>query len=102
MTLAAVIARETVSSVSSSTGFLAANIPPTNKQTLFAVVQAVSGPVRFTVDGTAPTTSLGQRLTTGSKLEIHGSAALTNFRAIDDGGVATLEVVYMGRGGPTP
>ena len=98
MVLAVVKDRETIASLASSVGFTAAKIPPTDEDVLYAIIQAVSGDVRFTVDGTTPTSSLGLRLTADSKVEVHGSQLLTNFRCINDGGTATLEVVYMGRG----
>jgi len=93
-----VIDRETISSVSDSTGFTATYIPPLNVETAYAIVQAVGGSVRFCIDGTTPTSSKGMRLTQDSKIEVWGYAAMVDFRAIDDGGTATLEVIYMGRG----
>ena len=62
------------------------------------VCRSVDGDVRFCVDGTTPTSSKGLRLTQDSNVEVWGAGALTNFRCIDDGGTAKLEVVYMGRG----
>ncbi len=91
-----VIDRETISSISSSTGFTAAKIPPANKRVVYAVVQAVGGDCRFCIDGTTPTASKGLRLQEDGSCEVWGESALTNFRAIDDTGTATLEVVYMG------
>ena len=96
--LYAVIDRETISSVSSSVGFTSTYIPPTEPDTIYAIIQAVDGDIRFTVDGTTPTSSLGMRLTQDSSLEIWGGNAMKNFRCIDDGGTAKLEVIYMGRG----
>lgn len=94
MTIHIVQDRETIDPVSSSTGFTSTKIIA---NTLYAVIQAVGGSVRFTVDGTdTPTSSLGLRLTEDSKVEIWGKETMTNFRCIDDGGTATLEVVYMG------
>jgi len=93
-----VIDRETISSVSSSTGFTTTYIPPTNVETAYAIVQAIDGDVRFCIDGTTPTSSKGLILTENSKVEVWGYAALVDFRAIDDGGTAKLEVVFMGRG----
>ena len=85
------------------TGFTTEKIPPTNKSTLFAVIVAVTSGIRLTIgSGETPTSTLGLPLSAGSKVEVHGSGALNDFRCIDDGGTATVEVVYMGRGGPTP
>ena len=85
--------RETISSVSSSTGFTSTYLVA---YVLYAIVQAVGGTIRFTIDGTdTPTSSLGLRLTEDSKVEVWGTEAMNNFRCIDDGGTATVEVVYM-------
>lgn len=94
-----VIERETISSVSSSVGFTSTYIPPAELDTIYAIIQAVGGDIRFCIDGSTPSTSLGLRLPEDSTVEVWGSGALTDFRCIDDGGTATLEVIYMGRGG---
>lgn len=90
--------RETVSSVSSSTGFTSAKITSVTGYVIhYAVVQAIDGDVRFTIDGTAPVAdTTGVRLAQDDSVEVWGTGALVNFRAIDDGGTAKLEVVYMG------
>ena len=98
MRIYAVRNRETISSLTSSVGFTSTYIPPTDKEVIYAIMQAVDGDVRFCVDGTTPTSSKGLRLTQDSNVEVWGAGALTNFRCIDDGGTAKLEVVYMGRG----
>jgi len=90
--------RETISSVSSSTGFTSTYIPPTSPNVIYALVQAVAGTVRYCIDGSTPSTSLGLRLTEDSTMEVWGGEALRDFRAIDDGGTATLEVIYFGGG----
>jgi len=94
-----VIARETISSVSSSTGFTATNIPPANVNVAYALVQALSGAIRVCEDGTTPTATKGIKFNIEESFEIWGAEALENFRAIDDGGTASLEVIYFGRGG---
>ncbi len=84
--------RETISSVSLSTGFT------TSKLTAFlqyAIVQAIGGDIRMTTDGTTPTSSLGKRLVEDASVEIWGTEALANFLCIDDGGTATVDVDYM-------
>ncbi len=94
MTVYKVKDRETISSVSSSTGFTAAKLTAGLQ---YAVIQAIDGNIRFTIDGTTPTTSLGLRLNQDDSVEVWGTAEMSNFRCIDDGGTATLEVVYMER-----
>ena len=88
--------RETISSVSSPTGFTSTYIPPTDVNVIYALVQAIDGTVRYCIDGSTPSTSLGMRLTQDSTMEVWGGDALADFRAIDDGGTANLEVIYMG------
>ena len=84
--------RETIDPVSSSVGFTSTYLVA---YVLYASIQAVGGDIRYTIDGTdTPTTSLGKRLPEDSYIEIWGAEALTNFRCIDDGGSATLEVIY--------
>lgn len=92
------IGRETITSLVASVGFTATNIPPTQPKTLYAIVQAIDGDARFTIDGTTPTSSLGLRLLQDIPLEVWGEKSLNNFRAINDGGTAKLEVVYLGKG----
>lgn len=94
-----VLNRETVTSVATAVGFTSTYIPPTESRTMYALVQAVGGDIRFCIDGTTPTTSKGVRLTEDSTVEIWGYTSLKNFKAIDDGDTATLEVIYFGAGG---
>lgn len=93
--------RETISSLAAAIGFTAAQIPPTSgKENIqYAIIQAIDGDVRFTIDGSTPSTSLGMKLLQDDSVEVWGYSALTKFRAIDDGGTAKLEVIYMGSGG---
>lgn len=96
-----VMSRETVADVSASIGFTAANIPPAERRTIYALVQPVGGAVRYCIDGTTPTATKGVRLTEDSTMEVWGAEALRAFRCITDGGQGgeTAEVIYMGRGG---
>ena len=94
-----VIDRETITGLSSAKGFTATHIPPTEVDTIYAIVQALDDPVRFCVDGTTPEATLGIKIVKETIIEIWGGSALRNFLAIDDGGTAKLEVIYMGRGG---
>tara|TARA_R100000049_G_C1909266_1_gene57046 strand:- start:122 stop:310 length:189 start_codon:yes stop_codon:yes gene_type:complete len=59
-------------------------------------VQAVGGNIRFTVNGTSPTTSLGERLLQDAVMEVWGSEDLKALLMIDDGGTATVEVRTAG------
>lgn len=90
------ISRETLADVSASTGITAALLPPTEPRVVYAIIQAIGGDIRFTVEGSTPTSSLGLRLPEDEVVEVWGSQALSNFRCIDDGGIATMDVVTMG------
>lgn len=89
--------RETISSLASAVGFTAGKLLET---TLYAVVQAINGNVRYTfIDGHTPVAATtGLRLLKDQVIEVWGADDMKNFLAIDDGGTAQLEVVYMGTG----
>lgn len=91
--------RETISDVSTSggVGFTTTKLAPTGYTIHYAIVQAIDGDVRFTIDDTAPVAdTTGQRLCQDDSVEVWGATAMSNFLAIDDGGTAKLEVIYMG------
>lgn len=90
-----VVDRETISSVSSSVGFTSSKL---TVQVDYAKIQAIDGDIRITIDGSTPSTSLGFRLLQDAQVEVWGGDALRDFRCIDDGGTAKLEVIYMGSG----
>jgi len=94
-TIYTVKARETIDSLVGAVGFSDACIPPTLNST-YALVQAIDGDVRICADGDTPTADKGFSLTDGSSIEVWGGTSLKDFLVIDDGGVAKLEVVYMG------
>jgi len=96
-----VIGRETIEDLEDAIGFTAANIPPTERRTIYAFIQAIGGDVRFCIDGTDPEDDLGVRLTQDSTVEIWGGEALRDFRVIEETntGGRELEVIYFGRGG---
>ena len=88
--------RETLSSLTTAVGFDTTKIPPAQTYVEYAIIQAIDAAIRFSVGkGVTPTSSLGLRLTTNSKVEIWGGKDMGNFKCIDDGGTAKLEVVYM-------
>ena len=96
----AVIDRERLSPTS-STGFTAAQIPPTDGKlhVEYVRIQALNGDIWYTTDGTTVTSSVGMKLPENSVMEIHGIQAMTAFLCIDDGDGADLECKYMGQGG---
>jgi len=97
MTIATVKGRETISSLSSSVGFTSTEISPSKDHVDYVIIQAINGDIRFTVEGTTPSATLGLRLLQDSKVEVHGVQGISDFRCIDDGGTAKLECVFMGR-----
>lgn len=80
--------RETLTELTASKGFTAAQIPPTDPNVIYAVVQALDNNVRFCIDGTTPEAAKGILLTPGSSVEVWGKDALQNFKAIQE--VASL------------
>lgn len=51
--------------------------------------------IRFTIDGTAPTTTVGTLLEIGETLDLHGRNELTGFKAIRTGGTSgTLQAEF--------
>ena len=94
-----VIDRETITGLSSAKGFTTTHIPPTEIDTIYAVVQAIDQAVRFCIDGTTPEAAKGMRLTVNDSVEVWGGSALQAFRAIQETATAKLEVIYFGRGG---
>lgn len=90
--------RETIASVSSSVGITSSLLSPDPGEIVYALIQAISDPIRMTIDGTTPTSSKGIKLLENSTVEIWGTEALSDFRCIDDGGTATVEVILYGTG----
>jgi len=92
-------ARETITSLVDAVGFTAAQIPPTSLNVIYAIVQPVDGDIRICIDGSVPTATKGIKINEDTTFEVWGAGALKNFRCINDGGTAKLEVIYMGQGG---
>ena len=98
MSIKKVMGRETIASLATAIGFTAAQIPPTagKEGVIYALCQPLGGDIRICEDGSTPSTSLGIRVCEDVPFEVWGDKALRNFRAINDGGTATLEVIYNG------
>ena len=61
-----------------------------------ACSSGTSCPVRFTIDGTAPTTSVGLRIDYGTTVSIYNLTNISAFRAIREGATsAILNVTYL-------
>lgn len=87
--------RETLSNPSSSTALTSGNI---GVNVVYAVIQALKGDVRYTVESTAPVAgTTGHVLAEGDAVEVWGQKALKAFRVINDTGMtADVEVTYFG------
>lgn len=59
-----------------------------------AVVTVETAPVRFTLDGTVPTSTVGHLLNPGDVLVVQAETNLRNFRVIVVSANATLQVTY--------
>jgi len=95
---------EQITTLTSAKGFTSTYIPPTDPEVVKAIITPVGGDIRYRVDGTSPTDSVGTRLVEDSAEVIEGYADLNNFRAIEDAASSglgvTLEVHYLGTGVP--
>lgn len=64
-----------------------------------ALITCEGANIRFRLDGTAPTTTVGHILNNGDSLEVKGKDLLNQFKAIrDDATNATLRVTYYQEG----
>ena len=81
----------TVDNTVGGVGITATLIP----QTMKAVLTLETAQVRYTVDGTAPTTSVGHLLEVGDALELDEQREIVNFKAIRTGSTSgTLKATY--------
>ena len=83
---------ETISSITTAKGFTSSLLSPTTgnfagKRAKFAIISVETADIRFTFDGTTPTTTattaVGHLATTGTYMEIRGEANLANFKCIN-------------------
>ncbi len=73
-------------------GFSAAKLT-TSVAGVFCTLE--TGQLRFRMDGTAPTTSVGHLLEVGQSFTIYNRAALTNIQFIATSTTAALQVTYL-------
>ena len=63
----------------------------------YAIITVETAQIRFTLDGTAPTTTVGHLLNAGDILELDSLEDMKSFRAIRTGATsATIHVTYLG------
>ena len=85
--------------VNTAIGFTASEIRPTTGdfaghtcQAIFATLETDS--IRFTLDGTTPSSTVGHLLTNGQNLTIKNANDIAKFRAIKVTANASLKVTY--------
>lgn len=96
------IDHEVIASVSSATGFTASKYDRTDgKIVVYVLVQPLSGSIRVRCDGT-PTASVGTKYNAEGFFYVWGYNDIKGFKAIDDGGTATVDCSFFGTvGSPT-
>ncbi len=78
--------------VDNTSGGVSLTVPA---KAVYAFCRLETAQIRYTLDTTAPTTSVGWLLEVGETLELHGRYELANFLAIRTGSTSgTLEVEY--------
>lgn len=86
----------TIDNTAGGVGLTAAKYRPTNGvQAEAAFITVEGGPIRYTYDGTAPTTTVGHKAVSGTILVLKGQHQMENFKAIRTGTTdGTLQVSY--------
>lgn len=86
----------TVDNTAGGVGLTVATYKPTSQSpATVAFITVEDGPIRYTYDGTAPTTTLGHRAKDGTALVLKGQHQMDNFKAIRTGSTdGTLRVSY--------
>ena len=87
---------ETLTIPSGSTAtFTAGKLSTVNgNKTVRAIIQLEGADIRYTYDGTTPTSIIGQKILDGSWFQIIGDENITNFEAYGLTGEATAYIVY--------
>ena len=93
-------AYEAITVANASIGFTETNYNPALGQTTLRAERAFftveTAAIRYTIDGTTPTTTVGHLLSSGDIVLIDGYENIANFRAIRTGGTsASIKVTYM-------
>jgi hypothetical protein len=66
------------------------------RQANLARVTVETASIRYTVDGTTPTSSVGHLVASGTTFDVFGWDAIKAFRAIQAVGAAQISVTYYG------
>ena len=93
-----ILGRELLADVTTAKGLTASHIPPADNNVAFAIIQALSNPVRLCIDGTTAEAAVGVVIVANDFWMVWGDEALKNCSIIDDGATTgTVEVIYYGR-----
>lgn len=94
--MAAYLAFEQVTVANTSIGFTGSKITPTGlPMATSASCRLETAEIRYTIDGTVPTTTVGTLLEIGDVLTLNGHDVLAQFRAIRTGSTSgVLDCTY--------
>lgn len=88
---------EQVTVAATAIGFTVAEYQSGDKKAQIAFLTVETADIRYTYDGTTPTSTIGHLLTDGSSLTLKGAHDIENFRAIRTGAVsAVLSCTFEG------
>lgn len=82
----------TISSASVSIGSTASALPSPLNGYKYCLIEVISGDIRYRLDSTAPTSSVGHKLLAGERLVLEQAAEVVNFQAIQGSTAASLFV----------
>lgn len=86
---------ETLTISSSAVSLTEATYDPTpGPGAAYTLMSVEADQIRFRLDGTAPTATVGHLVNVGDTIELHGNDNIRNFRAIRVTADATLTVSY--------
>ncbi len=89
------VGKQTALSIDSTAGGIALTPTSTVHPVRAAIVQVYTAPIRFWVDGSAPTATTGHRADQYDQIMLENADEVTNFKGIRETGTsATVEVTY--------
>lgn len=91
------VAHESITVADTAIGFTAAQLARTGGQVIGVFLTAETAQMRYCVDGTTATSTVGHLLETGDIMELWGQNSLKNFSAIRTGATSgAIKVTYFG------
>ncbi len=90
------LAFEQITVAGTAIGFTSTKITPAGapQQPDTAVCRLETAQIRYTIDGTTPTSTVGTLLETGDTIAVYGHDVLVRFRAIRTGSSGQLNCTY--------